>query len=85
MNDRSIIREYFKISVGLLLVLAIPPVKPASAQKGDAAIGQEIFIEKCQRCYGENGSGNTDLEKPLGPLIFAPPMSKKSPMQICIS
>lgn len=39
-----------------------------SASAGNAAEGQKVFADKCVRCHGDDGSGNTVLGKPLGAM-----------------
>jgi len=39
-----------------------------SAALGNPSEGQKIFADKCVRCHGDDGSGNTVLGKPLGAM-----------------
>jgi mono/diheme cytochrome c family protein len=65
-NHRSFLANPRIIAMVLLSALPIPPCASAAEQKGDAAPGQKIFAERCQKCHGEDGSGNTDFGKALG-------------------
>ena len=77
-----LLAKYCKISVVLLLALTIPPFTPAAKQRGDTALGQKIFVENCQRCHGENGSGNTTFGKALGAAdLRSADIQKKSDTQ----
>ncbi len=39
-----------------------------TAKPGNASEGQKVFEDKCVRCHGDDGSGNTVLGKPLGAM-----------------
>ena len=43
-------------------------VMAQTAKAGNAVQGKKIFEDKCVRCHGENGSGDTALGKPLGAM-----------------
>ncbi len=44
--------------------------KPAPASPGDSlALGKKIFVERCAKCHGENGSK---------PLASGPPLSERN-------
>ena len=55
----SLGKEWHKVSGVLLLALLSVMTNPASAQTGNATNGQKLFHEKCERCHGKDGSGNT--------------------------
>lgn len=56
-----------KSGLGLvLLVLMLLAAWPSQAQSGKASEGLKIFADKCVRCHGDNGSGNTVVGKALG-------------------
>lgn len=66
MDHSSILKENScKIGIALLLILLIPSFQPAAAQTGDAANGQKIYMNKCKKCHGEDGSANTNFGKSL--------------------
>ena len=49
----------------LSLAVAFVIVDTAKAQSGSAVNGQKIFLEKCEKCHGKDGSGNTSSGKAL--------------------
>ena len=65
MKGISNVRKWHKVGVFLLLVFPFVIANPAKAQTGSAANGQKIFQEKCERCHGKDGSGNTSFGKAL--------------------
>jgi cytochrome c oxidase cbb3-type subunit III len=65
MERISIVRKWHKVGGVLLLGFLFAVAGPAKAQTGNAASGQKIFLEKCKKCHGEDGSGNTNFGKSL--------------------
>ena len=65
MERVSIVRKWHKVGVALLLAFTFAIANPAKAQTGSAANGQKIFQEKCEKCHGKDGSGNTSFGKAL--------------------
>ena len=65
MKGISNVRKWHKVGVFLLLVFPFVIANPAKAQTGIAANGQKVFQEKCERCHGKDGSGNTSFGKAL--------------------
>ena len=65
MERVSIVRKWHKVGVVLLLAFPFAMANPAKAQTGSAANGQKIFQEKCEKCHGKDGSGNTNFGKAL--------------------
>ena len=65
MERDSIVGKWHRVSGVLLLALAFATANPVEAQTGNAASGQKIFLEKCKKCHGEDGSGNTNFGKAL--------------------
>ena len=65
MDHSLTLRNCCKLGASLLLVLLIPSFTPAAAQTGDAANGQKVYMEKCKKCHGEDGSANTNFGKSL--------------------
>jgi mono/diheme cytochrome c family protein len=65
MKGISNVRKWHKVGVFLLLVFPFAIANPAKAQTGSAANGQKIFQEKCEKCHGKDGSGNTNFGKAL--------------------
>jgi cytochrome c6 len=61
----SIVGKWHEIGVLLLLAFSFAIANPAQAQTGSAAAGQKVFQEKCERCHGKDGSGNTSFGKAL--------------------
>ena len=59
MEQVSIVREWHKVGMVLLLAFLFATANPTTAQTGNAANGQKLFHEKCERCHGKDGSGNT--------------------------
>jgi mono/diheme cytochrome c family protein len=60
-----IVGKWHEIAVLLLLAFAFAIANTAQAQTGRAANGQKVFQEKCERCHGKDGSGNTSFGKAL--------------------
>jgi mono/diheme cytochrome c family protein len=65
MKRVSIVRNWHAIGGVLLLAFAVAAANPAKAQMGNATNGQKIFLDKCKKCHGEDGSGNTNFGKSL--------------------
>ncbi|HEY5029403.1 MAG TPA: cytochrome c [Candidatus Angelobacter sp.] len=65
MERVSIVRKWHKVGGALLLAFTFAIANPAKAQTASAANGQKIFLEKCKKCHGEDGSGNTSFGKAL--------------------
>jgi mono/diheme cytochrome c family protein len=65
MERVSIVRKWHKVGVVLLLAFPFAITNPAQAQTGSAANGQKVFQEKCEKCHGKDGSGNTNFGKAL--------------------
>ncbi len=65
MERVSIVGKWHKVGGALLLAFTFAITNPAKAQTGNAADGQKIFLEKCKKCHGEDGSGNTNFGKSL--------------------
>jgi mono/diheme cytochrome c family protein len=65
MERVSKVRNSHKVVGVLLLGFAFAITNPATAQTGSAAIGQKVFHEKCEKCHGKDGSGNTSFGKAL--------------------
>jgi len=65
---QKILATMKKYRVGLALSVAFlfAAGLPATSYAGAAQEGQKIFEEKCVRCHGEDGSGNTVIGKALG-------------------
>jgi mono/diheme cytochrome c family protein len=61
----SMVRKWHKIGGVLLFAVAFATANSALAQPGDPVNGQKIFLEKCKKCHGEDGSGNTNFGKSL--------------------
>ena len=61
----SMVRKCHRIGVLLLLAFPFAVANLAQAQTGSAANGQKVFQEKCERCHGKDGSGNTSFGKAL--------------------
>ncbi len=59
MQRISIVRKWHKVGFVLLLTFPFAIANPAMAQTGNAANGQKLFHEKCERCHGKDGSGDT--------------------------
>ncbi|MGB7436877.1 MAG: c-type cytochrome [Candidatus Acidiferrum sp.] len=79
MNRSSNARKWRHVGEILLLVLAFGVAYPAKAQTGNAANGQKIFVEKCKKCHGEDGSGNTNFGKALRAAdLRSPDVQKKT-------
>ena len=66
MERISIVRKWQKVGVVLLLAFPFAITHPAQAQAGNTANGQKVFQEKCAKCHGKDGSGNTSYGKALG-------------------
>ena len=49
----------------LLVAMAFVIAAPAPGQAGATANGQKVFHEKCEKCHGPDGSGNTSFGKAL--------------------
>lgn len=64
MERVSDVRKGHKICA-VLLVLLFAIAKPATAQTGNAANGQKIFQEHCEKCHAKDGSGSTNFGKAL--------------------
>jgi mono/diheme cytochrome c family protein len=77
MRYRCIPGKCCKFCVALLLILSLSSGKPITAQKGNSAHGQKVFLERCQRCHDEDGSGNTDFGKALGAADLRSPGVQK--------
>jgi mono/diheme cytochrome c family protein len=65
MERISMMRKWHKVGEALLVAFAFAVASPAKAQPGDSVNGQKIFLEKCKKCHGEDGSGNTNFGKSL--------------------
>jgi mono/diheme cytochrome c family protein len=65
MERISIIWNWHQVGGVLLLAFGLAMANPAKAQTGNAANGQKIFEEKCVKCHGKDGSGNTNFGKSL--------------------
>lgn len=52
--------------LALLVVFLLGVGLPDAAQAGIPQEGQKIFKQKCAKCHGEDGSGNTVIGKALG-------------------
>jgi mono/diheme cytochrome c family protein len=65
MERISIVAKWHKVGGVLLLAFSFAMANPAKAQPGDAVNGQKLFLEKCKKCHGEDGSGNTNFGKSL--------------------
>ncbi len=65
MKRVSIVNKWHKIGVVLFLVFPLAIASPAPAQTGSAANGQKVFQDKCEKCHGKDGSGNTNFGKAL--------------------
>jgi len=66
MERVSIVRKWQKVGMALLLVFPFAMTHPTQAQAGNPASGQKIFQDKCAKCHGKDGSGNTSYGKALG-------------------
>jgi mono/diheme cytochrome c family protein len=65
MKQISTARKWHKVGGVLLLTWAFAMAGPVKGQTGNATNGQKIFLEKCKKCHGEDGSGNTNFGKSL--------------------
>ncbi|HKM66575.1 MAG TPA: c-type cytochrome [Candidatus Acidoferrum sp.] len=65
MERVSMMKKSCKVGGVLLIAFAFAMPSPVKAQPGNAANGQKIFLEKCKKCHGEDGSGNTNFGKSL--------------------
>jgi mono/diheme cytochrome c family protein len=65
MERVSIVRKWHKVGGVLLLAFAFAIAKPATAQTGSAANGEKVFHDKCEKCHGKDGGGNTSFGKAL--------------------
>jgi mono/diheme cytochrome c family protein len=65
MERVSIVRKWHRVAGALLLAFTFAIANPSKAQPGDPVNGQKIFLEKCKKCHGEDGSGNTNFGKSL--------------------
>ena len=65
MERISLVRNWHKVGVVLLLAFPFAIASPAQAQTGSAGNGQKVFQDKCEKCHGKDGSGNTNFGKAL--------------------
>ena len=65
MRRVSNMRNLYKVGGVLLLGFVFANAKPATAQTGSAANGQKVFHEKCEKCHGKDGGGDTSSGKAL--------------------
>lgn len=62
---------------------AVWQVMAQTAKAGNAMQGKKYFADKCVRCHGDNGSGDTPLGKPLGAMdLRSAPVQALSNVQI---
>ena len=79
MNRNSIARKWHQVGGVLFFVFAFGAAYPVTAQTGNAANGKTIFLEKCKKCHGEDGSGNTNFGKALRAAdLRSPDVQKKT-------
>ena len=65
MERVSMVRKSHKVGGVLLIAVAFATANSVLAQPGDPVNGQKIFLEKCKKCHGEDGSGSTNFGKSL--------------------
>ena len=50
--------------LAVLIATELPPVQPATAITGDAARGEDYYVNICSACHSGNGQGNDALGAP---------------------
>jgi cytochrome c6 len=65
MERVLIARKWYQVGVVLILAFPLALASPAKAQTGSLANGQKAFQQRCEKCHGKDGSGNTSVGKAL--------------------
>ncbi len=77
MNQALQCSNQYKLPALLLVAALFAMAAPARAQKGNAASGQKLFEEKCEKCHDKDGSGGTVIGKALQAADLRSPVAQK--------